>query len=206
MSEVTLHTALSANRFEVLADRFGASERRIFADTALVLGGAAFVGLLAQVSIPLWPVPITGQTLGVSLVGAALGARRGALSMLAYAVLGVAGMPWFANFGGGPAYILKPSFGYILGFIATAWVVGFFAERGWDRRPVSGFFMFLGTSLLIFAVGVHYMWAALNITGVAMGYGQAWLVGFVPFIIGDVIKCALAAGLAPAAWKLVNRA
>ncbi|MCS4484612.1 biotin transporter BioY [Gleimia sp. 6138-11-ORH1] len=188
----------------VLADRLSVGKPQLITDTGLVLAGALLVGILAQVSIPLWPVPITGQTLGVSLVGVALGARRGALSLATYALLGVAGVPWFANFGGGPAYLLKPSFGYILGFIAVAWLVGYFAERGWDRTVLRSFFMFFGTSLVIFFVGVHYLWMALNVTGVSTGYLQAWMVGFVPFLIGDVIKCAIAAGLAPAAWKLVN--
>lgn len=168
------------------------SNAMLLQEVAVLLAGATLVGVLAQVSIPMWPVPITGQTLGVTLVGAFLGARRGALSMLSYVLLGLAGVPWFANFGGGPAYVLKPSFGFLLAFIATAWAVGYLAERGWDRTLFTAFGMYLGTSLIVFVGGVHYLWAVMNLTGVSMSYEAAWLTGCVPFLLGDVIKCALA--------------
>ena len=100
---------------------------------ALVIGGAIFVGLTAQVSIPLpfTPVPLTLQTFSVLLVGAALGSVRGAASMALYLLAGMAGVPWFAQQGSGWAFA---SFGYIVGFVAAAWLVGRLAERGADRR------------------------------------------------------------------------
>lgn len=178
--------------------------RALLINAALVLGGAMLVGALAQVSIPMWPVPITGQTLGVSLVGATLGARRGALSMLSYAALGFAGVPWFAGFTGGLAALTKPTLGYIVGFIVTAYVVGYFAERAWDRTAGRAFVMYLATSLIVFAFGVTYMWAFLAALGTPMTVGGALAAGFYPFIIGDIIKCAIAAGITPMAWKWVD--
>lgn len=204
--------AVPASPIRVLADaahiRVTDRSRALAVDAALILAGAAIVGILAQVSIPMWPVPITGQTLGMSLVGAALGARRGALSMASYACLGFAGVPWFAGFTGGPAALSKPTLGYIIGFIVTAWTVGYFAERHWDRSAVKAFVMYLATSLIVFAFGVTYMWWFLSagVSGGAepMSFNAALAAGFYPFIVGDIIKCAIAAGLTPVAWKWVN--
>ena len=116
-----LTSSASVGRSSVLADHLGADS--LVKDALMVLAGASLVGVLAQVSVPMWPVPITGQTLGVLLVGAILGARRGALSLLSYMLLGLAGMPWFSAASGGLAALAKPSFGYILGFIPAAWLL-----------------------------------------------------------------------------------
>lgn len=124
--------ALPVAGAKVLADAAWSSNSWV-KHVALMVGGAAVVGALAQLSIPLWPVPITGQTLGVIVVGAMLGARRGAGAMAVYALGGLAGIPWFADGLGGPAYVLRPSFGFIVGFIWAAWAMGRLAERRWDR-------------------------------------------------------------------------
>src|SRR3954463_4012716 len=137
----------------VLADviaRPSARGRAFALDAALVLTGAAVVAILAQVSIPLWPVPITGQTLGVIVVGAALGAWRGAAALTTYMLAGLAGLPVFAGFTGTILALGKPSFGFILGFIASAFVAGWFAERAWDRKPLLAFAGFGLASILPF--------------------------------------------------------
>ena len=173
-------------------------------DAALVLAGAAVVGLLAQVSVPLWPVPITGQTLGVLLVGAALGARRGAASLLSYMLLGLVGMPWFAQFTGGLAAVAKPSFGYIIGFIPAAYLIGYLSERRWDRswwKAVAGFGL---ASLIPFVFGVPYLWAVLALAGKNIGFAGAMAAGFTPFIIGGIVKWLLGAMLLPGAWKALE--
>ena len=128
MSSVTI----ARPRTLVLADLLPGTLLR---DVLLVVGGAAFVGVLAQVSIPLHftPVPITGQTLGVLLVGTALGWRRAAASMALYAIAGVAGVPWFAGHASG---YVGASFGYIVGFFFAATVCGYLAGRGADRSVV----------------------------------------------------------------------
>jgi biotin transport system substrate-specific component len=165
---------------------------------ALVIGGAIFVGLTAQVSIPLpfTPVPLTLQTFSVLLVGAALGSVRGVCSMALYLLAGVAGVPWFADQQSGWAFA---SFGYIVGFVAAAWLVGWLAERGADRRVVPTIGMMALGNVVIYLFGV----AGLMVLA-AMSFGEAVTLGVLPFLIGDAIKILLAAVLLPGTWKLIN--
>lgn len=167
---------------------------------ALVLGGAALTGLAAQVSIPVpgSPVPVTGQTFAVLLVGAALGPWRAAASMALYLVAGFAGVPWFA--GGATGSIHAPTLGYLVGFILAGAVVGRCAELGADRSPwKTALTMVLG-NLVVYAVGVT--WLALSLHASA---GTALSLGLRPFLLGDALKIALASGLLPGAWKLLDR-
>lgn len=194
-----MSTAALAARPGVLADRFVARSTRV-TDVALVVTGAAVVGLLAQVTIPMWPVPITGQTLAVMLVGGALGMRRGAAALTTYMVLGLAGVPWFAELGGGPAYLLKPSFGFVVGFIAAAAVAGWFAERAWDRKPLLAMAGFCLATITPFLVGVPYMAALLGLTDPA----TIAAYGITPFIVPGLIKAGLAAAAFPLAWRLIR--
>jgi biotin transport system substrate-specific component len=166
----------------------------------LVLGGAAFVGLAAQVAIPLpfTPVPLTLQTFAVLLAGAALGSLRGVMAMSLYAVAGIAGVPWFAE---GSSGFAMASFGYILGFIAAAGIVGRVAEHGatltvWRTAGL----MVLG-NLVIYAVGVTWLKYAIDAT-----WTTALQLGVAPFLIGDVVKIALAAGLLPLTWAGLRKA
>ena len=165
---------------------------------ALVVGGAAFVGLTAQVAIPLpfTPVPLSLQTFSVLLVGAVLGSRRGVASMALYLLAGVAGVPWFSQHQSGWAFA---SFGYVVGFVLAAWLVGRLAERGADRTVASTAGLMVLGNLAIYACGVSGL---MVVTG--MGLVAALLAGVVPFLIGDAIKVALAAGLLPATWKMVG--
>ena len=162
---------------------------------ALVIGGAVFVGLTAQISIPLpfTPVPLTLQTFSVLLVGAALGSIRGALSMALYLM---AGVPWFAGHHSGWAL---QSFGYIVGFVAAAWLVGRLAERGADRRVVPTIGMMALGNVVIYVFGVAGLMLIVHLS-----FGKALALGVLPFLIGDVIKILLAAGLLPGTWKLIN--
>ena len=165
---------------------------------ALVVGGAVFVGLTAQVSIPLpfTPVPFTLQTFSVLLVGAAFGSVRGRLSMALYLLAGVAGVPWFANQQSGWAFA---SFGYIVGFVAAAWLVGRLAERGADRRVVPTIGMMALGNVVIYVFGVAGLMLLADLP-----LSTALAKGVLPFLIGDVIKILLAAGLLPGTWKLIN--
>lgn len=176
-------------------------------DGALVLGGSLVVALLAQVSIPLQPVPVTGQTLGVLLVAAALGRRRGALAMLAYIAEGTLGLPVFAEGKAGPEVLAGPTGGYLVGFVLAAALVGALAERGWDRRPLTmGLAMVLG-NLAIYALGASWLarWlmAAQMSTGAALQ--AAWNVGVAPFLLGDALKLIVAVIALPGAWALLRR-
>ncbi|MEU6123865.1 biotin transporter BioY [Streptomyces sp. NPDC047123] len=181
---------------QVLADLLPASRVK---DAALVLGGAALTGIAAQIAVPVpgSPVPVTGQTFAALLVGTSLGARRGFLSLALYALVGMAGMPWFAQAGSGVA---APSLGYVLGMLLAATVVGALARRGGDRSVLrTAGTMVLG-SAIIYAVGVPYLAAA---TG--MSLTQAVAAGLTPFLIGDALKAALAMGALPTAWKFLDR-
>lgn len=204
-------TAALPVRRPVLADALAPRLARVvpsplLADTALVLSGALLVALLAQVTIPLPIVPITGQTLAVIVVGAALGSRRGAAALVTYMVAGLAGAPVFAGFTGSLAAVMTPSFGFILGFIPAAFVAGWFAERAWDRRPLLAMIGFVAASVVPFLVGVPYMAWILNVV-MGAGYDLAGIlaVGVVPFVAGGLVKAAVAAVLVPLAWRLVRR-
>ncbi|MBN9177342.1 MAG: biotin transporter BioY [Microbacterium sp.] len=196
-------------RRPVLADLIvrPSDRARAFAlDAGLVVAGAAVVAALAQVEVPLWPVPVTGQTLAVVVVGAALGARRGAAALVTYLVAGLAGLPVFAGFTGGVLAALKPSFGYIIGFVFAAFVAGWFAQRAWDRRPVLAFAGFVLASAIPFVFGIPYMAFILNVVGGgSFGVGEILQFGLWPFVVGGLVKAAIAAVAIPAAWAAVRR-
>ncbi|MBW9108756.1 biotin transporter BioY [Microbacterium trichothecenolyticum] len=210
MSSIAAAPTASAGTRRVLADVIArpSSRARAFAlDAGLVIAGATIVALLAQVEIPLWPVPITGQTLGVIVVGAALGAWRGAAALTTYMLVGLAGLPVFAGFTGTVAAIGKPSFGFVIGFIFSAFVAGWFAERAWDRRPALAFLGFAAASVVPFLFGIPYMAFILNVVmGLDYSFVALLEVGLLPFIVGGLIKAALAAAIIPGAWALVRKA
>lgn len=187
---------------EVLATRLtqrAEGRSRVLMDLSLILLGSLLVAITAQVSVPLpfSPVPITGQTLAVLLVGMALGSRRGALAMLAYLAEGVAGLPVFAEARAGLATLLGPTGGYLAGFVVAAWAVGALAERGFDRSLWKTLLaMFIGNGI-IYAVGLGWL---VRFTGAA-GVLEA---GLYPFLVGDVIKAVVAALLLPGAWRLLG--
>ncbi|AKA03929.1 biotin biosynthesis protein BioY [Streptomyces noursei ZPM] len=168
-------------------------------DAALVAGGAVITGIAAQIAVPVpgSPVPVTAQTFAALLVGTSLGARRGLLSLALYALLGMAGVPWFA---GGASGAGGATFGYVLGMLLAATAVGALARRGGDRGVLRTAATMVAGNAVIYAIGVPYL--ALS-TG--MSFGQAVAVGMVPFLIGDAVKIALAMGALPTAWKLAGR-
>lgn len=178
----------------VLADQV--IPRHLVADLALVAVGAAVVGAFAQLYVPLWPVPVTGQTLAVLLVGSTLGAVRGALSMLVYAVIGGLGMPWFSEASHGWSVIGGPTGGYIVGFIASAALVGWLAEREWDRKVTKAIATFLGGSVVVFAFGLPWLAVVLD-----LNLDETLRAGLYPFLLGGAIKALIAAGLLPLAWR-----
>ncbi|MEV7753934.1 biotin transporter BioY [Streptomyces griseofuscus] len=187
---------VSARPGAVLADLLPASRAR---DAVLVLGGAALTGLAAQLSVPVpgSPVPVTGQTFAALLVGTALGARRGFLSLALYTVAGMIGVPWFAEGDSGTGAV---SFGYVLGMLLASAVVGALARRGTDRSPLRMAGTMILGSAVIYAVGVPYLALAAHLS-----LGQAVAAGLVPFLIGDALKAALAMGLLPTTWKLAGK-
>lgn len=201
---------VAAARRPVLADliaRPSARARAFAMDAALVVTGAAVVALLAKVAFFIGPVPITGQTLGVIVVGAALGARRGAAALTVYMLAGLAGAPVFAGLTAGPAYVLAPSFGFVLGFIPAAFVAGWFAERAWDRTPWLAFVGFVAASVIPFLIGVPYMAVILAaVLGQEVTVASVLAAGVTPFIVPGLIKAGFAALLVPGAWLAVRAA
>lgn len=187
----------------VLADRL--RTHGLATDAALVAGGALFTAVLAQVEVPMWPVPVTGQTLAVVLVGATLGARRGVLSMLVYAIAGLAGAPFFADMNGGLQALALPSFGYVIGFIPAAGVVGWLARGNWDRHVGRATAAFLLASAIPFVTGLPYLAVALGQLGAPNDLQSVLAAGLYPFIVGGIAKALIAAGVLPLVWKAVGR-
>ena len=167
----------------------------LWKDLAWIGSGALLVAILSQLVIPLVPVPVTGQTFAVLLVGAALGSRRGSLSMLTYLTIGAFGLPVFAGGAAGLARLAGPTAGYLAGFVLAAALVGWLCERGWDRRPATTFLAMAVGQLVIYVPGV--LWLSRFV-----GWPSALTAGFVPFLAGDALKAALAALLLPLAWRL----
>jgi len=187
--------AFPARRPLVLADLLPGTLAR---DAVLVVGAAGFVGATAQLSVhlPATPVPVTGQTLGVLLSGAALGWRRAMASLALYLLVGVLGFPWFAGHSSG----VGASFGYVIGFVAAATIVGALAGRGGDRTPLRMLASMVAGNALIYLFGMTYLALDLH-----LGAGATIREGLRPFLVGDAVKAVIAAGLLPGAWALINR-
>ena len=172
-------------------------------DWALILGGSIVIALCTQIAIG-YPVPITGQTFAVLMVGALLGSRRGALCVLTYLAEGAAGLPVFAHGKAGLATLLGPTGGYLVGFVGAAYLVGTLAERGWDRRPGTTILaMVLGNGVLYLG-GLIWLGCLIHLLGRPLGEGSVLAIGFYPFLVGDLIKIALAAAVLPAGWALIR--
>lgn len=181
-----------------MADALPASRVR---DIALVCAGALLTVLGAQISIPIppSPVPVTGQTLAVVIAGASLGMRRGAASQLLYVLLGLA-LPVYADGASGPDVIWGATGGYLIGFVLAAALIGRLAELGADRRVAVAFAAFCAGQLAVFGIGVPWLKVSADLS-----WSTAIHDGFAIFIVGGLIKAALAAGLVPAAWRAVRR-
>jgi biotin transport system substrate-specific component len=188
--------AIPAARPAVLADLIPGALVR---DVALVIGGAAFVGLLAQVSfhVPGTPVPITGQTFAVLLGGAALGWRRALPAMALYLAAGLIGVPWYAGHATGTIHL--PSLGYIVGYVAVGPLMGWAAAHGTDRTPLRTALTMLAGTAIIYLFGAPWLAASLHLSAAA-----AWREGVRPFLVGDTLKVLAAAGLLPGTWKLLG--
>ncbi len=179
----------------------------------LAVTGALGIGLLAQVRIEIGIVPITGQTLGVLLVGAAFGPALGAGTLILYLVLGVVGMPVFAPNADGSHEVgwqavaaAAPTAGYLVGFAAAAGVVGVLSRLGWDRSFRSAVASMLIGSVVLYAVGLPWLHQALPaLTGQPADWQVTLTAGLYPFVIGDLGKIFVAAGMLPVAWRVMAR-
>jgi biotin transport system substrate-specific component len=198
-NKVRRNKSMNLTLAPTLSYRLWPRANNLLRDVLLIVGGSLLVAALAQVRIllPFTPVPVTGQTLGVLLVGAALGSRRGASSMALYLVEGIVGLPVFTGGSSGLLHLAGPTGGYLVGFVAAAFVVGYLSERGLERNLRTSLLPFLAGEVVIFLFGVS--WLAL-----AIGLPGAILAGLLPFLPGEAVKVALAALALPAAWRLVK--
>jgi biotin transport system substrate-specific component len=164
-------------------------------DIACIGIGALLTAWLTRIEIPLMPVPITGQTLAVLLVGALLGSKRGALSMIVYLGSGLMGAPVFSNAGWGLHHLSGPTGGYLVGFVSAAFFVGWLSERGWDRKVLTTVFAMILGMVVIYLMGCLWL---LHF----VGWEAVLRVGVFPFLIGDGLKIAIAAMALPSGWAL----
>ena len=171
--------------------------RSRISDLALISAGAALTALLAQIQVPMYPVPMTLQTFAVLLIAAAMGPWRALSSMGLYVALGAAGLPVFA--GAKALGQVLPTAGYLFGFAVAAVVVGLLANRGLVKKPAAVLVSFLVGSTVIYFFGAGWL-----VLGLGMSVQQALLAGVVPFLLGDAAKALLAAAVLPAAWKFVR--
>lgn len=166
----------------------------------LVIVFSLFIAACAQFSIQIGPVPITGQSFAVLLTGALLGSRLGAAAVIAYLIEGAIGLPFFAGGGAGIVRFFGPTGGYLVAFPAAAFIVGAFAEHGWDKRyPTAVAAMAIG-SVVILLGGLAWFTVLTNTPPVA-----AFKIAVLPFLLGDVVKIALAAAVLPTGWALLKR-
>ena len=166
---------------------------------ALVVFGSLLLAISAQFKIPLYPVPVTGQTLVVLLIGMTYGPRLGGITLAAYLFEGALGLPVFAGGAAGAAVLMGPTAGYLFGFLLVAIAMGYLAERGMGRTVVSTIAAMVIGNCVIYLCGA--LWLANFI-----GFGQAIAAGVLPFLYGDALKLVVAAGLMPWAWRAVRSA
>ncbi len=184
-------------------------QRGLARNAALVLGGSAFIALAAQVSVPMWPVPMTLQSLAILLVGLTFGARLGAATLLAYLAEGLAGLPVFSNGGAGPAYFMGPTCGFLVGFVLTAWLAGLAADRGLTRRLVPAALVALVAGAAMYLPGLAWPFGVAHLTGIdaawaATDAGALWAGWAAPFLLGDALKAVLAALVVTGGWAAMR--
>ena len=165
----------------------------------LALAGSALIALCAQISVPFFPVPLTLQTFAVFLIGLSFGWRLGGITVALYLLEGALGLPVFAGGKGGLIVFMGPTAGYLAGFLLAATACGWFAERGFDRNYTKLFTALLISNILLYAPGLLWL-------GSLIGWHKPVLeLGLYPFVMGDLLKIAMAVLLLPYAWKLVKR-
>jgi biotin transport system substrate-specific component len=191
-------------RYDTLVERMLPSEgaRAWMRDILLAIAGTALITLSAKINIPFYPVPMTMQTFAILVLAMAYGPRLGAATLALYIAEGAVGLPVFAGTpekGIGLAYLMGPTGGYILGFLLAAMLVGWFAERGFDRSPARASLAMLAGNIVIYVPGLLWL-------GAVAGWDKpvlAW--GLYPFVLGDLFKIALGAALLPGVWALIGR-
>jgi len=171
-----------------------------------VVGGIGFISLLAQISVPVpgSPVPVTGQTLAVLLIGTTYGARLGLITFASYLLAGIAGAPIFAPSATSPNHgidrIVGATGGYLFGMLVASFVLGYLADRKADQKFKTSFPALLLGDLIIFAFGLTWLHASLDMT-----WAQTFKAGLTPFILGEALKIAITATSLPLVWRKISR-
>jgi biotin transport system substrate-specific component len=160
-----------------------------------MVAGSAVLALSAKAQVPFWPVPMTLQTLAILVIGMAYGSKLGTATVLLYLAQGFVGLPVFAGANAGPAYFMGPTAGYLVGFVVSVWLIGWLAERGWDRSLLRGTIAMTVGHGVILALGVAWL-------STLVGFEKAMAVGLHPFWAATVLKTALGVAIMQAAWKL----
>lgn len=173
----------------------------------LIVAGSLALTVSAKAQVPFWPVPMTLQTLAIFFIAAAYGRNLAVATIIAYLAQGFAGLPVFAGAAAGPAYFAGPTAGFLAGFVIAAALVGEAADRGFSRNGVKLFGVMLLADAIVFALG--FLWLAFMFvspkTGATLGAATAFNAAVAPFVLGDLVKLALAALMVPAIWRLVRR-
>jgi len=187
-----------------------ASASRALQAIVLVLAGTAVLAISAKIKVPFYPVPMTLQTFAVMAIAATYGSRLAVATVVAYLIEGAVGLPVFTNTPpevASLAYLAGPTGGFLIGFIALAGIVGDAADRGWDRSIVRLFAAMIAADIVVFILGFAWLAWFAHLSGGADGIGiaGAFKFGVVPFVLGDLLKIALAALAVPACWNLVDR-
>ena len=182
---------------DIIWPRIDNKTMAIARNVVLILSFAVITALCSQLKLEIGLVPITMQTFAVLLSGILLGSKKGASSQMTYLLGGLAGIPWLSH-GGGMAYILSPTFGYIIGFVIAAFVVGKLAEQGWAQKIRTAVLAMLVGSIVIYFFGC--LWLARFV-----GLEQVLAIGLYPFIIGDLLKISLAGLTLPWCWKIISK-
>ncbi len=178
--------------------------------SALVLGGSLLIAIAAQISIPMFPVPMTLQTLAILLVGFAMGSRLGALTVAAYLAEGLVGLPVFANAMNGAAFA-GPTAGFLVGFIGLAWMAGFAAERGLANGVVGTALAAVVASAALYIPGILWPMSVAGATGIEAGWiardfeSYYWAYFIAPFLIGDAVKAVIAALIVTGGRKALGK-
>ena len=188
------------SNYPTLAQKVIPGSAGLTRNVMLAVGGSLLLWASARLQVPFYPVPMTMQTFVVLMIGAAYGWRLGAATVALYLLQGALGMPVFAGTpekGIGLAYMVGPTGGYLIGYVAAAAVTGALAGLGWDRRMSTAVLSMLAGTAVIYAFGIGWL-------GMVVGWDKpvfAW--GLTPFLLGDLIKLALAAAILPTTWKLI---
>ncbi|MFH0868055.1 MAG: biotin transporter BioY [Candidatus Woesearchaeota archaeon] len=176
-------------------------QKNVFLDVFMILMSVVFLGIMANIRIPLWPVPITMQTFGVFLIAFFFGSRKGFLAILAYVLAGLVGFGVFAGYKSGIGALIGPTGGYIAGFLFMSIIVGIMIEKGYGRTKGSVLLCMLVGEVVLYIFGVAGLWLYLG----NVSFVKVLMLGFVPFIIGDIVKILGAVALFPYLWKGAER-